>query len=168
MSRHGDAGLDASRVVSRRPRPASASPFGARVIADDVHQRADGELRQMAEVREQPIVLVGVDDARNGAESPDTNALERRPVRRRSSTGFGVSSHGRSVEQIRPRGLHAAGRRARERMAADERQPSAAVRAPLRGSSRLVLPTSVTTARSACSGSARSAADVLQAPAPPG
>ena len=70
MSRHGDAGLDASRVVSRRPRPASARPFGAGVAADDVHQRADGELGKMAEVREQPVVLFGVDELRNGAQFP--------------------------------------------------------------------------------------------------
>ena len=50
MSRQMSAGLDASRVVSRSPRPASASPSLARAFTDDVHQRAGHELRQMADV----------------------------------------------------------------------------------------------------------------------
>ena len=51
------AGLDARRVVSCRPRPLSLEAFVACGFADDVHQRADGELREVADEGEQAIVF---------------------------------------------------------------------------------------------------------------
>ena len=58
MSFQMSAGLEASRVVSASPRPASARPSCPDRVADHLHQRARGQLRQMAEEREQPIVRV--------------------------------------------------------------------------------------------------------------
>ena len=56
MSFQISAGLEASRVVSTRPRPGEAEAVLADRLADDLHQRAGRQLRQMAEEREQPIV----------------------------------------------------------------------------------------------------------------
>ena len=88
MSFQMSAGLDASRVVSTSPRPASARPFVADRVADDLHQRAGGQLRQMAEERQQPIVRVDADRrAGLGAERRDERQqlLERLARRRRRS-----------------------------------------------------------------------------------
>ena len=64
MSFQMSAGLDASRVVSANPRPESAEPFVADRVADHLHERAGGQLRKVAEKRQQPIVRVDADDAR--------------------------------------------------------------------------------------------------------
>ena len=76
------AGLEASRVVSRSPRPARDQAVRTGVLSDDVHQRAHGELRKMTEVGEEPIVLLGVDELRHRARAPSTNSLRRRRRRR--------------------------------------------------------------------------------------
>ena len=67
--------------------------FGARVLAHDVHEGGDGELGKVAEEREQPIVFLGIDDARNGVEA-GTNAVSEsmRGVGRR--TGFASAATG--------------------------------------------------------------------------
>ena len=122
MSRQISGGLEASRVVSARPRPASASPSCADRVADHLHQRARGQLRQMAEERQQPIVLVDVDDPRHARRAPATNADSF------STRAAPVAVAGRrqqprpAAEEIRPRVLEAALRGAAERMAADERE----------------------------------------------
>ena len=87
MSRQMSAGLDASRVVSAsRGRRARARLADG--VADDLHQRARGELRQMAEKREQAIVRGDVDDARLRAERADERRqlLERIAARRSSAS----------------------------------------------------------------------------------
>ena len=56
MSCQMSGGLEASRVVSARPRPGERQPVRPDGVADHLHQRARGELRQVAEKREQPVV----------------------------------------------------------------------------------------------------------------
>ena len=73
MSCHGDAGSSPAAWCRAGP-GLRARVLRAGVTADDVHQRADGELRKMTEVREQPVVLFGVDQLRT-ARSSLTNSL---------------------------------------------------------------------------------------------
>ena len=71
MSFQISAGSTPAASCRRVRGPASARPSGPTRVADDLHQRARGELRQMTEKREQPIVRLGADDARLGAERRD-------------------------------------------------------------------------------------------------
>ena len=82
------AGLDARRVVSCRPRPLRLEALVARRLSDDVHQRADGELREVADEGEQAIVFFGRERLRNGAEAGrQTTSASRAPGRRAPWSG---------------------------------------------------------------------------------
>ena len=61
-----------------RPGPASSRPASPASCPDDVHQRAGGELRQMADGADQAIVQLGGHDVRHGAEPADERLEPRR------------------------------------------------------------------------------------------
>ena len=106
MSCQMEAGLEASRVVSRSPRPAQARPSAPAWPTDDVHQRADGQLREVADVRQNAVVLLGVHAPGNGAQTGD----ERFEVRSVSFGGLlGPGDDPRpAVEEVGARCLDAA------------------------------------------------------------
>ena len=114
----GDVPPDVRRA-RRQPRRVGEPAAGERQpvlpdrVADDLHQRARGQLRQMAEEREQPIVRLRRSITRGTAPSAAHERgqlVERAPPRRRrlavvrrSRHGLrptaGVSSHGRPLNR---------------------------------------------------------------------
>ena len=150
MSSQMAEGLDASRVVSARPGPARSmrSPTARPTVS---HQRARGQLRQVTQVREQLVVLLGAHDLRHGAEPAHERLQACEVIGRRASPASGVSSQRTPVEQVGAREREPAARRAGQRVAADERQadgssPAASTIA------RFVLPTSVTSTSASSTG----------------
>ena len=94
MSLQIGAGLAATRVVSASPDPDSRRPALPYRLADDVHQRAGGQLREMARVGEDVIVHHRID------HRPVSRPARGRtgPAVPRAAAGVaasGVSSHGR-------------------------------------------------------------------------
>ena len=144
MSRQMSAGLDARRVVSRRPRPASASPSAPGVLSDDVHQGAGGELGKMTEICDERIVRIRRHGLDVRADRLDQHRQARgrllgRVAVRRQDPGPAVEQIGRWPPEARRPQHRQAG--ARRRM-----QGATAGRATAETMSRLVLPTSVTMA----------------------
>ena len=122
-----------SRSAPGSPRRASCRPArnptaGARLphrLADDVHQRAGGQLRQMAGVGQDVIVRRRIDDDRCRAQRRG----RRRPAvpgRTAGVAASGVSSHGRRSNRSAREASSPPRARPGQRMAADERQRSAA------------------------------------------
>ena len=143
-SRQVPAGLDASRVVSRRPVPGETQALCSRALAHHLHQSADGELRQMTDVRHQPIVGDRIHH-RHGRRRRRHDALRACStsagrVGRSASESTGGRERGR---RARPRGRRSPRRRAGDRQRSAVAPASPARRRPSRAS---VLPTSVTIA----------------------
>ena len=59
MSCQMSGGLVASRVVSQQPGAGQLEPGVAGQLADHVHQRAGGQLRQVADGADEAIVQLG-------------------------------------------------------------------------------------------------------------
>ena len=104
MSRQMSAGLDASRVVSRRPRPASASPSAPACSPTTCISALTVELRQMAEVGEEPIVhLRRHDAAPRAAPRRTASASSQRRLRRLGAPASGSTDGRRTDPRARPR-----------------------------------------------------------------
>ena len=126
------------------PVPASGRPSSPASLADDVHQGADGELRQVAEVGEEPVVRFRRHRLRRGAERGDerlepSRCPPPRCLRRRQDPGPAAKRSARAD-------VEAGGGGAGERMAADEAQTRRQRGARHSTIAPLVLPTSVTSA----------------------
>ena len=121
MSLQISAGLEASRVVSTSPRPASASPSSPTASPTTCISALAVSCGRWLRNASSRSCAVDADDARHRAERARERQqllerLARRVVRRREQPRT-------ALEQIRPRVLEAARRGAAERMAADEREP---------------------------------------------
>ena len=128
--------------------------------ADRVDEGAGRQLREVAQIRQQPIVLLGAHHLRHRAE-PAHERLKAREV-----TAFAAGCIAASAPSGGPSNRIAAGERqaafARHPPSgwpADERQRGRAARPPPRQSPRFVLPTSVTsTSASSATANSRSTA----------
>ena len=101
MSRQmSDGARRQPRRVAAARAPRATSPSDAGALADEVHQRAGGELWKVAEVGDDRIVRVRRHDVHRRAETGDERSRVASPLRSRSPAG--VRIQGRPVKQSRP------------------------------------------------------------------